>query len=210
MVAGLPRTRHDTDDERAVLATLHAPLADLRERLLELADEDTAAFDRLMAAFRLPKATDEEKTARRAAIQAATRDATTVPLQTAMVCARALDLIVTVAALGNPSASSDLLVAMGAAARPAPRAPPPTCGPTSRAWSTRPSRSDASTRIAAVLDEVTTHTHAATAPCRAERQAAARRPRVAAAGRGRTACAGRRSTWSVVADTATRACVYRR
>ena len=113
MVAGLPRTRHDSDEERAVLATLHAPLADLRERLLALADEDAAAFDRLMAAFRLPKVTDEEKTARRAAIQAAMRDATTVPLQTAVVCARALDLIVTIAALGNPSASSDLLVAMG-------------------------------------------------------------------------------------------------
>ena len=92
---------------------MNAPLSDLRERLLALADEDTAAFDRLMAAFRLPKGSDEEKAARRAAIQAATRDATTVPLQTAVVCARALDLIVTIAALGNPSASSDLLVAMG-------------------------------------------------------------------------------------------------
>ena len=162
MVAGLPRTRHDTDDERAALATLHAPLADLRERLVALADEDTAAFDRLMAAFRLPKASDEDKTARRAAIQAATRDATTVPLQTAVACARVLDLVGTVAALGNPSASSDLLVAMGmlragGRGRRGQRADQP------RRPGRRGLHGDASARIAAVLDEVATHTHAATA-----------------------------------------------
>ena len=157
MVAGLPRTRHDNDDERAVLATLQAPLAELRERLLGLADEDTAAFDRLMAGFRMPKASDQDKAARRAAIQDATRAATTVPLQTAVACARVLDLVGTVAALGNSSASSDLLVAMGmlrAAANVRTNLP----GITDEDF-----RGDVAARIAAVLDEVATHTHAATA-----------------------------------------------
>jgi formiminotetrahydrofolate cyclodeaminase len=162
MVAGLPKTRHATDDERAVLASLHAPLADLRERLVELADEDTAAFDRLMAAFRLSKSSDEEKTVRRAAIQTATRDATTVPLQTAMACARVLDLVGTVAALGNRSASSDLLVAMGLL-RAAAEGAAANVRTNLEGIVDETFTADATARITAVLDEVTTHMHAATA-----------------------------------------------
>jgi formiminotetrahydrofolate cyclodeaminase len=115
MVAGLPRTRHNTDDERAALQRLQTPLGELRGRLAALADEDAAAFDRLMAAFRLSKTTDEEKTARRAAIQAATRDATSTPMETAEACARVLEALVAVAAHGNPSAASDVAVAVGLA-----------------------------------------------------------------------------------------------
>jgi methenyltetrahydrofolate cyclohydrolase len=162
MVAGLPRTRHNNDEERSVLASLHAPLGDLRERLLVLADDDTAAFDRLMTALRLPKASDEDKAARRAAIQAATREATTVPLQTAVACARALDLVVTVAALGNPSASSDLLVAMGML-RAGAEGAAANVRTNLESLDDEAFRSDAATRIAGVLDEVVTHTHAATA-----------------------------------------------
>jgi formiminotetrahydrofolate cyclodeaminase len=162
MVAGLPRTRHNNDEERSVLASLHAPLGDLRERLLVLADDDTAAFDRLMTALRLPKASDEDKAARRAAIQAATREATTVPLQTAVACARALDLVVTVAALGNPSASSDLLVAMGML-RAGAEGAAANVRTNLESLDDEAFRSDAATRIAGVLDEVVTHTLAATA-----------------------------------------------
>lgn len=162
MVAGLPRTRHDNDDERAVLATLDAPLADLRQRLLGLADEDTAAFERLMAAFRLPKASDEDKAARREAIQAATREATTVPLQTAVAAARVLDLAGTVAALGNPSASSDLLVGMGML-RAAAEGAAANVRINLEGIKDDTFRADAAARIAAVLDEVATHSHAVTA-----------------------------------------------
>jgi methenyltetrahydrofolate cyclohydrolase len=158
MVAGLPRTRHDNDEERAMLATLGAPLTDLRQRLMALADEDTAAFDRLMAAFRLPKVSDSEKSARRAAIQAATREATTVPLQTAMTCARVLDLVGTVAALGNRSAASDLLVATGmlraAAEGAAANVRINLDGVTDDTF-----KADASARLTAVLDEVAAHSH---------------------------------------------------
>ena len=162
MVAGLPRTRHDNDDERAVLATLRTPLAELRQRLLALADEDTAAFDRLMAAFRMPKASDDDKIARRAAIQAATHEATTVPLQTAVACARVLDLVGTVAALGNASASSDLLVAMGML-RAAAEGAAANVRINLESITDESFRSDAATRITGVLDEVATHTRAATA-----------------------------------------------
>jgi formiminotetrahydrofolate cyclodeaminase len=162
MVAGLPRTRHDNDEERAMLATVQGPLADLRSRLLTLADDDTAAFDRLMAAFRLPKATDADKADRKAAIQAATRDATTVPLQTAVACARVLDLLSTVAALGNPSASSDLLVAIGML-RAAAEGAAANVRINLESLTDESFRADAAARISAVLDEVATHTHAATA-----------------------------------------------
>ncbi len=162
MVAGLPRTRHDNDEERAMLGALAGPLADLRQRLTALADEDTAAFDRLMAAFRLPKASDDDKAARRTAIQAATREATTVPLQTAVACARVLDLAGTVAALGNRSASSDLLVAMGmlraAADGAAANVRTNLDGITDDAF-----KAETSARLTAVLDDVAAHTHAATA-----------------------------------------------
>jgi formiminotetrahydrofolate cyclodeaminase len=162
MVAGLPRTRHDNDEERAMLATVQGPLADLRARLLALADDDTAAFDRLMAAFRLPKGTDADKADRKAAIQAATRDATTVPLQTAVACARVLDLLSTVAALGNPSASSDLLVAIGML-RAAAEGAAANVRINLESLTDESFRADAAARISAVLDEVATHTHAATA-----------------------------------------------
>jgi formiminotetrahydrofolate cyclodeaminase len=162
MVAGLPRTRHDNDEERALLATVQGPLADLRARLLALADDDTAAFDRLMTAFRLPKVTDADKAERKAAIQAATRDATTVPLQTAVACARVLELLGTVAALGNPSASSDLLVAMGML-RAAAEGAAANVRINLESLADESFRADAVARITATLDEVATHTHAATA-----------------------------------------------
>jgi formiminotetrahydrofolate cyclodeaminase len=162
MVAGLPRTRHDNDEERALLATVRGPLAELRTRLVTLADDDTAAFDRLMAAFRLPKAGDADKAARRTAIQAATRDATTVPLETAAACARAIELLGTVAARGNPAASSDLLVALGmlkaAADGAAANVRINLEGLTDESF-----RAEASTRIAAILDEVAAHGDAANA-----------------------------------------------
>ena len=130
----------------------------MRERLLALADEDTAAFDRLMAAFRLPKSTDEEKTARRAAIQDGDR-ATPRPCRCRRrwPCARVLELVGTVAALGNPSASSDLLVAM-ALLRAAAEGAAANVRTNLGGSTTRRFRGDAAARIAAVLDEVATHT----------------------------------------------------
>ena len=90
MVAGLAKSRNNTDDEKAALAKARAAIEPITARLTELADADAAAFDEVMAAYRLPKATDEEKAARTQAIQAALRGATEVPLETLRACADAL------------------------------------------------------------------------------------------------------------------------
>jgi glutamate formiminotransferase/formiminotetrahydrofolate cyclodeaminase len=75
--------------------------------LLHLVDEDTEAFNRIMAAFGLPKKTDEDKAARSAAIQAATLYATQVPLHTMQASYKVFDICRAMAAEGNPNSVSD-------------------------------------------------------------------------------------------------------
>ena len=87
-------------------------LAPVRERLLALADADTAAFNQVMAAYRLPKSTDEEKAARKPAVQRALRTATEAPLDTLRAMTDALEHIPKVARYGNRSATSDVRVAL--------------------------------------------------------------------------------------------------
>ena len=70
--------------------------------------EDAQSFDEVMAAYRLPKATDAEKTTRSAAIRAAMAHATRVPLRNAELCAEALALVAQLAGRSNPRALSDL------------------------------------------------------------------------------------------------------
>lgn len=79
----------------------------LHDRLLRLVDDDTAAFNAIMAAFGLPKATDEEKRARKAAIQAATKQAIEVPYQVMEASLAAMELAKEMAAIGNPNSVSD-------------------------------------------------------------------------------------------------------
>jgi formiminotetrahydrofolate cyclodeaminase len=64
----------------------------LRLRLTEMVAEDVAAFDSLMAAYKLPKGSDEEKAQRGAAIQGSLRRATEVPLDCARTCAEVIAL----------------------------------------------------------------------------------------------------------------------
>ncbi|MEO7157035.1 MAG: cyclodeaminase/cyclohydrolase family protein, partial [Vicinamibacterales bacterium] len=90
-----------------------AELEPIAARLTQLADADADAFDAVISAYRLPKATDDDKAVRHAAIQAALHAATVVPLDTLRACAVAIDHARTVAARGNRSASSDVCVAIG-------------------------------------------------------------------------------------------------
>jgi len=113
MVAGLAKSRNNTDDEKAALARARAAIQPLTATLTTLADADTAAFDAVMAAYRLPKSTDEEKGVRTKAIQSALRGATEVPLETLRACAAALEHAQVVAGNGNKSADSDVGVAIG-------------------------------------------------------------------------------------------------
>ena len=112
MVAGMARTRSGTPEETADLAAAAARLRPLRDRLAALVDRDTDAYNAVVAAFRLPKNTDVEKTARKDAIQAATKAATEVPLDTMRACRDALRHAGVVAHNGNPNAASDVGVAL--------------------------------------------------------------------------------------------------
>ena len=75
--------------------------------LLALVDEDTAAFNKIMDVFAMPKGTDEEKAARAAAMETATLYATQVPLRTMKAAYKAFDVVRAMAEEGNPNSVSD-------------------------------------------------------------------------------------------------------
>ena len=79
----------------------------IKDELLELVDEDTNAFNKIMDAFGLPKKTDEEKAARSAAIQEATKYATQVPFRTMKVAFKAFEVVRAMAETGNPNSVTD-------------------------------------------------------------------------------------------------------
>jgi len=83
----------------------------LRLELTELIDEDAEAFDRVMAAMKLPKESDEEKAARRRAIEDALVEAAAVPLAVMGKCVDVASLAKVAAAKGNRNAVSDAGVA---------------------------------------------------------------------------------------------------
>jgi formiminotetrahydrofolate cyclodeaminase len=100
-------------EPRCLVVGLLAPvvLLPLRALFEGCADRDAAAFNAVMAAYRLPKATDEDKALRQASIARAMQGATEVPLQTLRLACRALELGEAVAQHGNVSAASDVGVA---------------------------------------------------------------------------------------------------
>jgi formiminotetrahydrofolate cyclodeaminase len=111
MVAALPKTKTNAPEERASLDAARATLLELRGRLIDLIDRDAAAYDAVVAAYRLPKATDDEKARRRTAIQDALKLASEVPLETCLAVNEVLREGATVADAGNPSARTDVAVA---------------------------------------------------------------------------------------------------
>jgi formiminotetrahydrofolate cyclodeaminase len=111
MVARNTATNASFADRAAELEEIAAEADRLREELVALVDEDAAAFERVMAAFRLPKETPELKEARSRAIQAGYKAAAEPPL---LVCRHALGVLTLAgraAELGNPNAVSDVGVA---------------------------------------------------------------------------------------------------
>lgn len=87
----------------------------LMNELLALVDEDTAAFNKIMDVFSMPKGTDEEKAARAAAMEAATLYATEVPLRTLKTSFKVFEVAEAMASMGNPNSVSDAGVAAIAA-----------------------------------------------------------------------------------------------
>lgn len=96
------------DDMRATLAAAE----DLRERLVFLVRADMEAFDRVMAAYALPKDNETLQQARSSAIQEALKGATDVPLACARACADVIRISRVAAELGNRNIISDAGVAV--------------------------------------------------------------------------------------------------
>ncbi len=111
MVARLTVGKPKYANVEARMQAVIAQAESLRAKLTAAVDADSAAFDAVMAAMKLPKATDEEKAARQAAIQAATLHAAQVPLETARASLQALELARVVAQSGNASSMTDAAVA---------------------------------------------------------------------------------------------------
>ena len=107
MVARLTLGKEKFRDAWDELTPLQDRLDDARAKLLELIDEDTKAFDGVVAARRLPKETDAEKAARKKALDEANVLATAVPMQTAFFANEALKAAPAILERGNPNCASD-------------------------------------------------------------------------------------------------------
>ena len=92
------------------IQAIQTQAADLLAKLTRAVDEDAAAFNEVMAAYKLPKATEEEKTARLAAIQQSMKKAALLPLGVAGDCLEVLKLAGRILPIGNVNAASDAAV----------------------------------------------------------------------------------------------------
>jgi len=115
MVAGMPKTRTGSPEDRQALDAVHPLLLGLGADFVGLIDRDANAYNQVVEAYRLPKGTDAEKVARKDAIASAMRLATDVPLETARAAAALIGHGRTVAEHGNPNAKSDVGVAISLA-----------------------------------------------------------------------------------------------
>lgn len=107
MVANLSAHKPGWDDRWEEFSDIAEKGHAIQDRLLALVDEDTEAFNRIMAVFAMPKKTPEEKEARAAALEAATLYATEVPLRTMQTAYETFDILEAMASKGNPASVSD-------------------------------------------------------------------------------------------------------
>ncbi len=107
MVANLSAHKPGWDDRWEEFSRWADKGVELEAELLHLVDEDTEAFNRIMAAFGMPKNTDEDKRLRSEAIQKATLFAAQVPLETMKASFKAFEICKAMAETGNPNSVSD-------------------------------------------------------------------------------------------------------
>ncbi len=107
MVANLSSHKKGWDDQWSVFSDWAEKGQAIKDRLLRLVDADTHAFNRIMAAFALPKGNDTEKTARTKEIQAATKQAMEIPFAVMQAAWSSMELIHAMADRGNPNSASD-------------------------------------------------------------------------------------------------------
>jgi glutamate formiminotransferase/formiminotetrahydrofolate cyclodeaminase len=116
MVANLTVGKKGYEGAWSELDALAVQAQDIKARLMRAVDEDTEAFNDVLAAQKLPKGTEEERRARSAAIQEGYRNASRVPLETARACRDAIRVCGRAAELGNRASVSDAGVGALAAA----------------------------------------------------------------------------------------------
>ena len=112
MVANLSAGKRGWDDKLKYFSDWAVKAQQLKDELLFLVDEDTAAFNKVMAAFALPKESLEEKAARTAAIQSANKYAAEIPLRVMETAAKSYPLLADMAENGNPASISDVGVGL--------------------------------------------------------------------------------------------------
>src|SRR5436309_7909458 len=114
MVANLSAGKRGWDDKLEYFSDWAVKAQKLKDELLFLVDEDTNAFNKVMDAFGLPKGSDEEKKARAAAIESATKYAAEIPLKVMETSAKSYELLADMGEKGNPASVSDVGVGAGA------------------------------------------------------------------------------------------------
>jgi glutamate formiminotransferase/formiminotetrahydrofolate cyclodeaminase len=107
MVANLSAHKAGWDDRWEEFSSWAEKGRAIQDRLIALVDEDTEAFNRIMAVFAMPKNSPEEKAARAAALEAATLYASEVPLRTMKAAFETFALLEAMAESGNPASVSD-------------------------------------------------------------------------------------------------------
>jgi glutamate formiminotransferase/formiminotetrahydrofolate cyclodeaminase len=107
MVANLSSHKKGWDSRWEEFSNWAEKAQNYKNRLLLMVDEDTKSFNAIIDAMRLPKATDEEKTARTEAIQTATKYAVEVPLKVMEITCESFDVIKAMVEIGNPNSMTD-------------------------------------------------------------------------------------------------------
>jgi glutamate formiminotransferase/formiminotetrahydrofolate cyclodeaminase len=107
MVANLSAHKRGWDERWAVFSKVAERGVQLQAQLAALVDADTAAFNQIMEAYGMPKATDNQQKVRHQAIQDATRHAIEIPLQVARLSMQAMEVASEMASIGNPNSITD-------------------------------------------------------------------------------------------------------
>ena len=107
MVANLSAHKRGWDERWAAFSMVAERGVQLQVQLAALVDADTAAFNQIMEAYGLPKATENQKKVRHEAIQDATRHAIEIPMQVARLSMQAMEVASEMASIGNPNSITD-------------------------------------------------------------------------------------------------------
>lgn len=107
MVANLSANKRGWDERWEEFSAWAVKAERFRTRLLQLVDEDTRAYGRIMQALQMPKHGEQEKAARKAALHEATKGAILVPLETLRVCVASMEVAQAMAQIGMPGSVSD-------------------------------------------------------------------------------------------------------